>query len=76
MASRSQPAYVQSAIELLPAAGQWMDFDEYKAKLYLANPQNGRDVFAHLLKGDLIDKKMQPGKDGKPQVVVGRKAQS
>jgi len=65
---------VVQAIALLPAVGQSVEFEAYKANLYAAIPDNGRDVFAHLIKKDLVGKKLSRDKDGNIVVMLSRKA--
>lgn len=65
---------VVQALELLPPAGQTMEFDAYKAKLYAAIPDNGRDVFAHMIKRDLVGKKLSRKSDGSVAILLSRKA--
>lgn len=65
---------VDAAVELLPPAGQEVEFDAYKAKLYAAYPDGGRDAFAHMIKKGVIAKKLMSGADGKPVVMLSRKA--
>jgi hypothetical protein len=45
---------IDAAVELLPPAGQSIEFDEFKAQLYAANPDGGRDAFAYMLKNKLV----------------------
>lgn len=63
---------VQSAIDLLPASGEWVEFDDYKADLYAANVTKGQDVFAHLIKRDLILKKLDTNTEGRVVVMLSR----
>jgi len=72
MAGSSMQQMVESAVQLLPAKGTWMEFDEYKAKLYSANPSNGRDVFAHIIKNDLVLKKLDVNTAGSVVVLLSR----
>jgi len=63
---------VAAALELLPKAGEWMEFDDYKANLYNANPSKGRDVFAHIIKNDLALKKLDTNTEGRVVVMLSR----
>lgn len=64
---------IGAALALLPPAGQTVEFEAYKQKLYAANPTNGRDVFAHLLKRDLVGKKISRNAQGGMVVLLSRK---
>lgn len=63
---------LKAAIELLPKAGDKVKFDEYKAKLYDAQPDSGQAVFARLIKQDLIGKELADDGTGKPVLMVFR----
>jgi hypothetical protein len=65
---------IANALELLPPLGKEVEFDVYKSKLYAANPEKGRDVFAHLIKKDLIGKKLSHDENLKIVVLLFRKA--
>ena len=65
---------IASALELLPAAGSKVEFDVYKSKLYAANPEKGRDVFAYMIKRDLVQKELSRNSDGAVVVMLSRKA--
>jgi len=65
---------IAEALALLPPVGQSVEFEAYKAKLYAANPEKGRDVFAHLIKKDLLDKKLSRDAAQKIIVLLSRKA--
>lgn len=64
---------IDAALELLPAAGTEVEFDQYKAQLYAAHPDAGRDAFATMLKTDQLKKRVVRGEDGKPKVMLSRK---
>jgi len=68
----SMQEMVNNAIALLPPAGEWVEFDEYKSNLYSSNPQNGRDVFAHLIRRELVLKRLDTNTDGKVVVFLSR----
>jgi len=74
MAALNLDQMSEQAVELLPAVGQTMEFDAYKAKLYAQFPESGRDVFSHLIRNDIVAKKLARGADGKPVVLLSRKA--
>lgn len=65
---------VKAGIELLPKAGEKIEFDAYKARLYAAYPEAGRDAFARMIKAELINKELSQDKDGKLVLLVSRKA--
>lgn len=65
---------VKAGIDLLPPAGQKIEFDAFKAKLYAAYPDGGRDAFARMIKAELINKELDKDKDGKMVLLVSRKA--
>jgi hypothetical protein len=58
---------VSQAIELLPVTGT-VEFNAYKATLYEALPDYGRDVFASMIKRGLVKKEL--GRDSSGAVVV------
>jgi hypothetical protein len=58
---------VAQAIALLPVSGK-VEFNVYKAQLYAALPDYGRDVFASMIKRSLVQKEL--GRDGSGNVVV------
>lgn len=74
MASGNLDTMTVEALALLPPAGQKVEFNAYKEKLYTANPNNGRDVFSHMIKKDLIAKTLDRDKDGKIVVMLARKS--
>lgn len=65
---------VLEALDLLPPAGQKMEFEVFKAKLYASNPSKGRDVFAHIIKNDLAVKELGRNASNKIVVNLSRKA--
>lgn len=73
MAVKNFEDQLDEALALLPAVGQWMEFNEYKAKLYSANPQGGQPVFERMLKFDVVQKKLDVDTNGKPIVLLARK---
>lgn len=74
MAGKSFQAQLDDALGQLPAVGQWMEFDEYKSKLYSTNPDGGKAVFTQILKADLVLKKLDVNTEGKPIVLLMRKS--
>lgn len=72
MAGDSMQEMVNSAVELLPKQGEWVEFDKYKADLYANNPSKGKDVFAHLIKRDLVAKKLDTNTSGQVVVLLSR----
>ncbi len=74
MASGTFDSMTKSAVDMLPKAGEWVEFDKYKADLYGANPEKGRDVFAHIIKNDLVVKKLDTNTNGKVVVFLSRKS--
>lgn len=63
---------IKGAIDLLPKKGDWVEFDAYKSSLYASQPEQGRDVFAHLIKRDLVLKKLDTNTEGKVVVFLSR----
>jgi len=63
---------VSYAIDLLPSTGT-IEFNAYKAKLYAAQPDGGRDAFAHMIRANLINKSLERDAGGKPKVMLSRK---
>lgn len=45
---------IDAAVEMLPPAGQRVEFDEFKAQLYAANPDGGKDALTYMLKNRLV----------------------
>jgi hypothetical protein len=70
----SMETMTDSAVDLLPKVGEWVEFDKYKESLYNANPQKGRDVFAHMIKNDLVLKKLDTNANGQVVVFLSRKS--
>jgi len=70
----SMQTMTDSAIDLLPQAGEWVEFDNFKSSLYQSNPEKGRDVFAHIIKNDLVNKKLDTNTDGQVVVFLSRKS--
>lgn len=65
---------INEAVALLPPAGEKVEFDTYKGQLYSANPNTGKDVFTYMLKNDLVKRELSKNADGKPIVLLSRKA--
>lgn len=63
---------VKAGIDMLPPAGQTIEFDAFKAQLYAKYPDGGRDAFARMIKADLIKKELTKDKDGKMALLVSR----
>ncbi len=76
MAGSEMQDMIGSALDLLPKPGEWVEFDAYKADLYEANPAKGRDVFAHLIKRDLVAKKLDTDTNGNVKVFLSRLPQT
>ena len=74
MALQTLDQIVAAGVELLPPVGQEVEFDTYKAQLYAAYPDGGRDAFAHMIKRDVIKKMLGRNAEGKPVVMLSRKA--
>lgn len=74
MATQTLDQIVSAGVELLPPAGTEIEFDAYKAKLYAAYPDGGRDAFAHMIKGELVTKKLKQNAAGQPVVMLSRKS--
>jgi hypothetical protein len=74
MAGKNMDEVVKSAVALLPPVGQDIEFDEFKAKLYAAEPNNGRDAFALMLKNDLVNKTLKTVGDHQHRVMLSRKS--
>jgi len=63
------------AVGLLPPEGSKVEFNAYKSQLYSALPENGKDVFAHMIKANLINKELDRNDEGAIVVMLSRKAQ-
>jgi len=63
---------VKQALELLPASGTVV-FDAYKAQLQTAMPDNAKDVFTHILKNNLLSKKVKYDNNKNIVVLLSRK---
>jgi len=74
MASKTLDQMVDDAVALLPPTGQTIEFDAYKATLYAANPNNGRDLFSHMIRQNVISKKLSKNSSGQMVVLLSRKA--
>lgn len=64
---------VNEAVEMLPPAGEKVEFNAYKAQLYAANPDNGRDVFAHMIKREVVKKELGRNEENAIVVLLSRK---
>jgi hypothetical protein len=73
MPQNDMQSMVSDAIDLLPPAGQKVEFNAYKAQLYAANPNNGRDVFAHMIKRELVNKELGNNDENGIVVLLSRK---
>lgn len=65
---------VKGGLDLLPPVGTEVEFEAYKAQLYAAYPNNGRDAFAHMITRNLINKKLKTVGDHQHVVMLSRKA--
>lgn len=65
---------VQQALGMLPASGTVV-FDVYKAQLQTAMPDKAKDVFTHILKNNLLSKKVKYDENKNIVVLLSRKAQ-
>lgn len=72
--AKSLDQMVTEAVAMLPASGQSVEFDTYKANLYAANPNNGRDVFSHLIRQGVVNKKLSRNSNGEMVVLLSRKS--
>lgn len=63
---KSLDVQIEEAVAMLPPAGEAIEFDEFKAKLYAANP-DAKDAFSFMLKNNLVKArvKRQPDKSMK-----------
>lgn len=64
---------LSEAVEMLPPVGKTVVFDDFKAQLYSANPNNGRDVFSYLIRQGLVQKRLSRNSDGQMVVLLSRK---
>lgn len=74
MPERTLQGSIDSALDLLPPVGETVEFDAFKAQLYAADPDGGRDAFAHIIKRDLAKKKLTRNAEGKMVVILSRLA--
>ena len=51
---KSLQEQIDEAVAMLPPKGERVEFDTFKANLYAANPDGGRDAFAYMLKRGLV----------------------
>lgn len=65
---------VKAGIDLLPSNGDKVEFDTFKSQLYAAYPDGGQNAFARMIKAELIKKELGTGTDGKPVLMLSRKA--
>lgn len=65
---------IDAAVELLPPAGQSIEFDEFKSKLYAANPDGARDAFTYILKNGLVKTKVTRQADKSMKTTLERPA--
>lgn len=72
MPPKEVQAQIEDALALLPATGE-IEFDAYKAQLYIANPDGGKAVFTHILNAGKLNKRVKI-EDGVPVVYLSRKA--
>lgn len=48
---------MKEALDLLPVEGE-VEFDTYKAQLYAANPDGGKEAFTNLLKNHALNRRV------------------
>lgn len=65
---------INAALDLLPPAGEKVEFDTYKGQLYGANPDGGKEAFTHILKNNLVNRELSRNEEGKPIVLLSRKS--
>jgi len=63
---------LQEALDLLPSYDKPESFDDFKARLYAKNPNGGRDVFAHMIKNDMLRKELVRDSAQNVQLVVSK----
>lgn len=63
---------VSDAVNLLPPKGEWVEFDVYKSNLYGNQPESGQSVFAHMIKKDVVLKKLDTNSSGQVVVMLSR----
>jgi hypothetical protein len=65
---------ISAALDLLPQTGE-ISMDEYKEKLYAAQPDTGKEVLTHLLmKGAFQKRLVVDAKAGVKELYFSRKA--
>lgn len=74
MPAQTLDEVVAGGLELLPPVGQDVEFEAYKAQLYAAYPDSGRDAFAHMIKRDLVKKELKTVGPRQHVVMLSRKA--
>jgi len=74
MARENLDALVETAIKLLPADGSQLEFNAYKAKLYSALPDEGKDAFTRMLTANMVNKSLSRDSAGNVVVLLSRKA--
>lgn len=74
MASKNSEA-VDKALNLLPAQGSEVLFDDFKAQLQQADPDNWRPTFEYILKNELAGRKLYPADETHPapRLMLSRK---
>jgi|EndMetStandDraft_7_1072992.scaffolds.fasta_scaffold90924_2 hypothetical protein len=70
--AKSFDVLVSEAVDLLPPKGEWVEFDAYKSNLYSKQPESGNAVFAHMIKRDVVLKKLDTNTSGKVVVFLSR----
>lgn len=71
--SENLDTLVAKAISLLPSNGSTMEFNAYKAALYSAMPDQGKEAFTRMLTANLITKSLTRDSNGKTAVLLSRK---
>lgn len=65
---------IDAAVALLPPVGQSVEFDAFKAQLYTANPDGGKDAFTYMLKNGLVKTKVTRQADKTMKTTLERPA--
>jgi len=71
--SENLDTLVAKAIGLLPSNGSTMEFNAYKAALYSAMPDQGKEAFTRMLTADLVNKSLSRDSNGATVVLLSRK---
>lgn len=65
---------IDAAVELLPPVGESIEFNAFKAKLYAANPDGGKDAFTYMIKNGLVKTKVTRAADKSMTTTLERPA--